>query len=484
MGSGSDFLPGGGKLKKISVMGGSSLILCESGGSYGASWGSNDTIFFSPGSFSGIWQVSGKGGVPQAFSKLDTNKGEISHRWPQVLPGGKAVLFTVRTGPGWDEEQVQLQMLESSERRVLVQGGRSGHYVPSGHIVYSRAGALMAVPFNPELLQVAATAPLALGEDALEGAEGTHYTVSENGLLAYVPGSSQYERSLMWIDRSGKSEPLPLPPRSYQTPRISPDGQQVAFTTEGPTTDLWIYTIARQSSAKLSSEGSSQFPIWTRDGKRLTYRITQLGTRNLFWRMVDGSGSEERLTAVEGSPSPGSWSQDGQVLAYTNTDLGNDLWILPLSDRKAQPFLRTPFNEATPRFSPDGQWLAYISDESGRYEVYVQPYPGPGGRWQISTDGGTEPVWNPKGGELFYRSGDKMMEVQITTHPSFALSKPRVLFERRFFVQTTSPNYDVSPDGQRFLMIKPDEQTASPTQISVVLNWFEELKQKVPVRTK
>jgi Tol biopolymer transport system component len=179
-----------------------------------------------------------------------------------------------------------------------------------------------------------------------------------------------------------------------------------------------------------------------------------------------------------------SWSPDGQLLAFVevNPTTGYDIWVLRLSDRKAQPFLRTPFNESAPRFSPDGRWLAYVSDESGHWEIYVQPYPGPGGKWQISTEGGTEPTWNPNGHELFYRSGDKMMVVEIATQPSFTVGKPRVLFEGRYEPSpATSPNYDVSPDGQRFLMFKTAEASeATPTQINVVLNWFEELKRRVP----
>ena len=182
-----------------------------------------------------------------------------------------------------------------------------------------------------------------------------------------------------------------------------------------------------------------------------------------------------------------SFSPNGQLLAFieVNPTTGYDIWVLRLSDRKAQPFLQTPFNESVPRFSPDGHWLAYISDESGRYEVYVQPYPGPGGKWPISTEGGTEPVWNPNGRELFYRSGDKMMAVDIATQPSFTAGKPRLLFEGTYEpTWATNPNYDVSADGQRFLMVKASEQEQSNTQINVVQNWFEELKRRVPTGNK
>ena len=222
----------------------------------------------------------------------------------------------------------------------------------------------------------------------------------------------------------------------------------------------------------------------------------------MFWQASDGSGGGERLTTSENSNSPSSFSADGQLLAFieTTAETGRDIWVLRMAapsagspqpssgqagqGRKAQPFLKTPYEETAPKFSPDGRWLAYSSDESARREVYVQPYPGPGGKWQISTDGGQEPVWNPHGGELFYRIGNKMMAVDVETKSGFSAGKPRMLFEAPY-LQTgiNSPYYDVSPDGQRFLMLKPVEaQTSAPTQINVVLNWFEELKKKVPVK--
>jgi Tol biopolymer transport system component len=229
---------------------------------------------------------------------------------------------------------------------------------------------------------------------------------------------------------------------------------------------------------------------WSPDGKRIAFYSGKEGPTNLFWQLADGSGGLERLNTSEYTQAPNSWSPDGQLLAYIeiNPKTGYDIWVLRLSDRKTQPFVRTPFNEGAPRFSPDGRWLAYMSDESGRREIYVQPYPGPGGKWQISTGGGTEPVWNRNGRGLFYRSGDKMMAVDIATQPGFAAGKPRMLFEGPYVpipLPNTFPNYDVSPDGQRFLMLKPSEQAqTAPTQINVVLNWFEELKQKVPTGKK
>jgi dipeptidyl aminopeptidase/acylaminoacyl peptidase len=209
--------------------------------------------------------------------------------------------------------------------------------------------------------------------------------------------------------------------------------------------------------------------------------------QNIFWQTADGSGKAERLTTSENQQVPVSWSADGQTLAYaeTNPTTSWDEWLFRLSDRKSQPFLQTSFYEGAVQFSPDGKWLAYVSDESGRFEIYVQPYPGPGGKYQISTEGGTEPVWNPNGRELFYRSGDKIMAVAITTQPSFSAGKPKMLFEAPYLaLATTVPSYDVAPDGERFLMMKTGQATLSSTQINIVQNWFEELKRRVPAGTK
>ena len=250
-------------------------------------------------------------------------------------------------------------------------------------------------------------------------------------------------------------------------------------------TQVWLYDLTRETLTRFTFEGDvNSSPAWTPDGKRIAFTSTKDGPLNIFWQLADGSGGLEKLNTSENAQVPMSWSPDGKLLAFleVNQATAYDIWVLRLGDRKAQPFLRTPFSEAVPRFSPDGRWLAYISNESGHYEIYVQPYPGPGGKRQISTEGGTEPVWNPNGRELFYRSGDKMMAVDVTTQPSFAAGKPRMLFEGRYErAPLTNPNYAVSADGQRFLMLKPDEQAEeAPTQINVVLNWFEELKRLVP----
>jgi Tol biopolymer transport system component len=373
----------------------------------------------------------------------------------------------------------------------------------------------MAVPFDPQRLAVTgATVPVVEGVRQSTYAGAAQYSFSASGSLIYVPGGVQTtQRRLVWVTRNGVEQPLTGPAHAYMLPQLSPDGRRVGVVIQEQDTQVWLYDLTRETLSRFTFGGDyNSAPAWTPDGKRLAFSSTKDGPQNVFWQLADGSGGLERLTTSEYPHVPMSWSRDGQLLAFIeiNPSTGFDIWVLRMGDpshslgqapsassrevpsagsgqvRKAQPFLGTPFNETAPRFSPDGRWLAYISNESGRYEIYVQPYPGPGRKWQISTEGGTEPVWNPNGRELFYRSGDKMMAVEIATQTSFAAGKPRVLFEGPYEpTPLTFPNYDVSPDGQKFLMLKPSEQAqAATTQINVVLNWFEELKQKVPAGKK
>jgi serine/threonine-protein kinase len=364
-------------------------------------------------------------------------------------------------------------------------------YAPSGHLVYAEKGTLMAVRFDPQRLEVTGTAvPVVEGVMQSPASGDSQYSFSATGSLVYIPGNMRAgQRALVWVNRQGAEQPLGAPLRPSRYPRISPDNHRVAETIDEQESQAWLYDIPREALTRLTFEGNTNLaPIWAPDGKRIAFQSNAAGVPNLYWQRTDGSGGLERLTTSQFTQAPSSWSPDGQFLAYIEISptTGYDLWVLRLSDRKAQPFLQTPFNETAARFSPDGRWLAYVSDELGHYEVYVQAFPGPGGKYQISTDGGTEPMWNPKGGELFYRSGDKMMAVDIATQPSFSAGKPKVLFEGHYQpTPLTLPNYDVSPDGQRFLMLKPAEAgDGAPTQINVVLNWFEELKRRVPPAKK
>jgi eukaryotic-like serine/threonine-protein kinase len=492
----------GGKLKKVSVSGGAALSLANAALPVGASWGSQGMIAFAPTNVSLLQQVPDAGGAPQLLTRFE--KGDVSHRWPEFLPGGKAVLFADgNNGANFINSQVAVQSVGTGERRNLVQGGMNPRYAPSGHLLYVQGGSLIAMPFDPQrLMATGAAVPVVEGvlQSPVSGA--AQYSMSAMGSLVYIQGGTQSsQRKLVWVSRNGAEQPLAAPAHAYFLPRLSPDGRRVAVSIQEQEAQVWLYDLSRETLTRLTFEGSvNQNSIWTRDGKRIAFLSNKEGPLNIFWQLADGSGGLERLTTSEYTQVPDSWSPDGQLLAFmeVNPNTGRDIWVLRMGDsgqvpsagsgqvRKAQPFLRTEFNEAVPRFSPDGRRLAYVSDESGRFEIYVQPYPGPGGKWQISTDGGTEPVWNPNGRELFYRNGSKMMAVEITTQPGFSAGKPRILFEGRYEpAPVPVANYDVSPDGQRFLMLKPSYQAeAAPTQINVVLNWFEELKQKVPTGKK
>jgi serine/threonine-protein kinase len=483
----------GGKLKKISVSGGSALTLGDAVQPRGASWGSQGMIVFAPTATSALQQMSDSGSPPQPLTRLEKGNNQ---RWPEFLPGGKALLFSVApVAINFSNAQITVQVIGTGERRNLIQGGMQPRYAPTADLIYAQGGSLMAVAFDPQRLEVTGTAiPVVEGvlQSAMSGA--AQYSFSATGSLVYVPtdvpgGAQATQSRLVWVNRSGIEQPLAAPAHTYVFPRLSPDGRRVATGITEQESQVWLYDLSRETLTRFTFDGSVNInPIWTPDGKRIAFQSNKEGPSNLFWQMADGSGGLERLTSSENIQVPSSWSRDGELLAFLdiNSTTGFDIVIWRQSNRTAQPFLRTQFNETAPRFSPDGRWLAYVSDESGRYEIYVQPYPGPGGKWQISTEGGREPVWNPNGRELFYRSGDKMMAVDITTQPSFAVGKPHALFEGPYVpTPLTFPDYDVSSDGQRFLMLKASEQArAAPTQINVVLNWFEELKQKVPAGKK
>jgi serine/threonine-protein kinase len=478
------FFNNGEKLMKVSLGGGAPVSLADvNGGDFlGASWGSQGVIAFAPRAAVPLQQVSDAGGNPQPLTRFEI--GEGSQQFPDLLPGGKAVLFAV-SKPGAPTKLVA-QSLTTGARRELIQSGGQPLYAPSGHLVYAQGANLMAAPFDPQRLAInGAAVPVIAGVLFDRGI--AQYDFSSTGSLVYVPGSVQSAQfKLVWVDRKGGEQAVPAPPHNYVLPRVSPDGKRVAAGIEEADSQIWLYDLSRDTLTRLTFEGTANIdPLWTPDGKRIAFKGS--GNR-LFWQPADGSGAAEALTSSElsGNNVPGSWTPDGQVLAFMeiNPSTGYDIYTLPLKDRKPQPFIRTPSLETAPRFSTDGHYMAYVSDESGRLEIYVRPYPGPGGKWQISTEGGSEPVWNPKGRELFYRAGKKMMAVDVTTEGAFSVGKPKVLFEGTYVPTPRSfPDYDVSPDGQRFLMLKASEQ-ATPTQINVVLNWFEELKVKVPTGKK
>jgi serine/threonine-protein kinase len=409
------------------------------------------------------------------------------------LPDGENVLFSIRYSAGIPY-QIAVLSLETKEQKTLLANGRQAHYLPTGHLVYelSVTGNLMAVPFDLARLEVTGE-PVPIVEGVRQvGSSFVDYAVSQEGTLVYVPaGGGSAENSLVWVDRKGTEHLVTEAKRAYTNPRLSSDGKRIALSFfEDDERHAWIYDIERESFSRLTFEGLINTPLtWTPDGNWITFRSDRDGQQNLYHKAADGSGPAERLTTTQNSQIPTSWSPDGKVLAFYEwgPNAPRDIWLLPMEgERKPQLVISSPNVDCCARFSPDGQWLAYVSTETGRRHVYVRPYPETRGKWLVSgEEGGGEPVWSPDGTELFYRSGsqmERMMAVFIHTEPTFSSETPRVLFEGSYQRSAASPGdnpyYDISPDGQRFLMIKREQQAG--TQINVVLNWFEELKRLVP----
>jgi serine/threonine-protein kinase len=468
---------GEGKLQKVNLGAGLPITLCDipRGEEMGASWGDNDTILFA--SSAGLFLVSASGGTPSTVSTPDPRQGEISHRWPEFLPGAEAALFTVWSGSP-ETSRIAVLRLDTGERRVLIEGASFARFSPTGHLVYARGGQLISAPFDARTLEVIGpSVPLSLPVTT-HAAHGTaHFAVSRGGSIVLVPPVPPPERTLIWVDRNGWTRPLTESRRAYVDPRLSPDGKRLAVTVRVGTAYLWIYDLERDSFTRLSTGPEEDAANWTPDGERVSFRSRGKGPY-VAWRAADGSGEAEKLTSGAATALRHSWSPDGKWLAFDDRhpESGQDIWLLPLEgERRARVFLQTRADERAGDFSLDGRWLVYISNESGRFEVYVRPFPGPGGKWQISTDGGSDPRWARNGREIFYRAGDRMMAVEVDTERSLRLSKPKMLFEGRNW----SGGYDVTADGQRFLMIRSEEEPA-PTRIHVVLDWAEELKAKAP----
>ncbi len=478
-----------GKLKKVLAAGGGLETVTDAALGLGGAWSQDGTIYFAPFNTSAIWKVSSNGGTPHEVTRLDRSQGEVSHRWPQMLNDGRTLLFTAWTGPGWDEHSLLGQTGDNTAHRLLVRGASTGRYIPSGHIVYSRADTLIAAPFDIVSLSVTGPPTTLIERASEQQGEGAQFAVSDTGTLVYAAADPHvFERRLVWVSRDGKVDAIAAPPNAFTDPAISPDGRFVASSLQGPTQTLWIYDFGRSTMTTLPATGSSQAPLWTADGRRLVYRGTRSGSRTLYWRAADGSGEEERLTTSAALETPGSISRDASRLFFSAVAAGSgaDIWSLSLVDRQQPPqaVLKTRFSETSPRISPDDHWIAYSSNESGRPEIYVQPFPGLGAKLLISTDGGGEPHWSPDGHELYYRKSGKMMGVALTFGSSISAGTPRVLFEGNYQVSDTGiGGYDVGRDG-RFLMVEPTSPPRPATQITVVLNWFDEIQSRIPVAAK
>jgi len=484
------------RLKKMSVRGGAAITLCNAPSPpLGASWGDDGFIVFSSDLIPPIvlHRVSAAGGTVEDITSVDTETANVAHIAPIVLPRGKGVLFTAASGTTADTMQAMLLPPGEGALKLLVQEALAGGYLPTRHLLYATTSGLMLVPFDIETLEMGGMAFPAPIEDI------SAVALSQQGTLAYLrkpkPTVPLGERRLIWVDREGKEEVLAAPPRPYKFPRISPDGERIALTLGEPSEDIWLYDLARGVLSRFTlNPGYDAFPAWTPDGRRIVFSSTREDSvEDLFWQEVDGVGAAERLLESPGEQPPFSLSRDGKVILFYDSPK-RGMGILSLEgEPTARTLLEGPFTQSDGDISPDGRWLAYNSDESGEHEIFVQAFPELGKKVQISTDGGRWPLWAPDGTQLYYRNGGKMMAVSVETEPSFKPGIPEVLFEGSYFIPLNKGrNYDISPDGERFLMIEGKaakngeraDEMSSRREVIVVENWFEEIKRLAPAEVK
>ncbi len=488
------WLEGENQLKKIPISGGAPVTLASTGGynPVAPMWNDDDTIVYGQYGTGKIMRVAASGGTPELLLEITGNMTFS----PQVLPDGKTVLFSQYQSSGYRA------FVQSGQRKPLLAAqGFFARYVPTGHIAYMEGNSLFAVPFDSGRLVVTGR-PVAMVDGVLwmGGTTAPQYAISRSGTLIYVQaataGSVAGGRTLVWVDRKGIEEPIKAAPQMYRYPKISPDGKKVAFAIpRDQGSDLWIYDLARETPTRLTFEdGYHLQPIWTPDGKRIVYgsRPTNKDRYSVYWKATDGTGKSELIgSSQDRSLMPWSFSRDGKTLAMTEVAAGQNLDIGILSmeaNYTIKLLLQEQYTEMQPKISPDGRWMAYASYESGgRAEIYVRPFPEvEGGRWQVSSNGGETPLWSPNGREIFYRKDDAVMAASVETEGSFKSGKPEFLFRGPYVVLGANEGHpwDISADGKRFLMMKgagsASSTTGGPRKINIVLNWFEELKQRVP----
>ena len=489
------------ELRKVSILGGPPLTVCvlPSAGRRGATWGPDDTIVFATIG-TGLWQVSAGGGEPEPLTTPDNSRGVLNHTWPEFLPGGDSVLFTI-AGSQPENSQIAVLSLQDGTQTTLVPGGTDPHFTMSGHIVYGVAGTLRAVGFDLDQLEVTSN-PFPVVDGVSTNAAGSaQFAVSREGSLLYMPGgvlASGLGQIPVWADHAGREEPLPgFALGNYGNVRVSPGGTQLVGSSLDPETgsvDLWTYDLARDTLSRLTTDPAPDSnPLWTPDGSAVVFESNRDGGAALFEISADGAGLVERLLARDGTLSiePRSWTPDGSMLVFTesNPETGVDIGLLSMSgDGSVEHLLQTEFDEGFPAVSPNGRWIAYSSNRSGGEEVYVEQFPALGARQRVSTNGGRIPLWSPDGRALYYRSvdGRQVFAVAVDAESSFIADTPQLLFEGEYPAGALPEfrTYDLDADGSRFVIVKretaqTDAETA--TELVLVQNWFEELNRLVPV---
>jgi Tol biopolymer transport system component len=482
----------GRDLKKM-VIGSAPVTIGGVETSRGATWLDDRSIVFAPDAAMGLMRIPRDGGPLQPLTTLDAQKGERSHRWPAALPGGKAVLFIVGTNASPDDynnSDVDAVIVATGERRHVMTGASFVRYVPTGHLIFMRNGTINAVRFNPDSLTVSGVpAPVVNGVagDVTTGAAA--FACADDGTLVYAPGSAGTtgnSRRLEWVDRSGAVEPLPLPPALYNDVRIAPDGRRLAVVvgTAG-SGDVWIFDIERKTFTRLAFDRNAGTPVWSPDSQSVFYAsIEAEKDRTTFYRRpVDGSRDREQVGAIEGRAFLLSVDASGKLLQVVKTSKTqgrvSDIVLLNAADGTETPLVATGADEYSGSTSPDGRWLAYQSNESGRFEIYVRNLSEGGGRWQVSATGGEEPRWSADGRELFFRIDNRFMHADVVSQHPFGANTPTKLFEGMENLRSDTGNsYDVDPRTGRFVMTRSADPAAAPsvTSLNVVLNWFDDLR--------
>ncbi len=473
----------GGRLKKVQVAGGAPVDLASMPTPFGAAWLAGDTIVFAAEIAGGLSRVSADGGAVTPFTTLEA--GETSHRWPSALPDG-SVVFTAGVGTAWSDARLAVQPADGSARTTLAAAGTTPVFVTSGHLLFVQSRTLFAVPFDPKRREMTGS-PRPMRESVLmnDGDGRASYAVSSTGTAVWVTSAFAFDnRKLVWVDPAGKITPVPVPERTYELPRISPDGRYASVTIRETDPDVWVIDLGRNTLTRLTTDGGEdESGVWTPDSTRVTFASTRNGKRETRWKPADGSGPEEVLFESPRHQHLAGWSPDGQtLLTEDGMPTGWDFFTGTIAAKAITPYLQDRFSKAGAQVSPDGRWLAYSSNESGRTEVYVRGFAGQGGRASISTVGGSEPRWARDGRTLYFRHGDQMMAVPVQGAETFTAGAPRVLFEGAFArLGWAQANYDVAPDGRGFLMIR-GSSLGLPTSIDVAANWFEELRALRPSR--
>ncbi|MDP3718719.1 MAG: protein kinase [Acidobacteriota bacterium] len=499
---------GGFELKKVLMTGGPPIVLCRMAGSVvGASWGEDDTIVFATlDRATGLMRVPASGGDPAVLSRPDPAKSEVDHVLPFVLPGGNAVVFTsVNVGSAIDLYDIAALDLTTGQHQILIRGASHAEYVAPasgagpGYLVYAAAGTLRAVRFDPARLAVL-SGPVPLVERVLGKSNGTaEFHTSRTGTLVYVEGATGQQgfgdRTLAWVDRQGKEKAIAAPPRSYVYPRVSPDGARIALDIRDQEQDIWTWDVARGVLTRLTLDPAADtYPVWTPDGRRIIFTSARTVPNGLFIQPADGTGSPERLVSGTDPFAGYSMTPDGKTLVAREGlfSARRDLTLIRMAPTPhSEPLLHASFYEENAEFSPDGRWLAYQTNESGQSEIYVRPFPQiESGRWQVSISGGQQAMWSRNGRELFYVDAKTqvLMSAAVQATATFSSAAPvRVIDMRPYFVSPLGRAFDVSLDGQSFLVIKnarstaPDGVTSLAPEITVVLNWLDELAARVPV---